>query len=172
MPLGPGRAGRGVVGSPVAKAAVIAKPGPSPVAKAAVIESAPVTITGITAATSVTVTGGEFSVGCMGTYGTAASTITNGQTICARHTSSATGATAVNTVVTIGGVSDTFSSTTLADPDTTPAAFSFTDIEDVERSAVQTSNAITQDLEKQLRQILGIDHDRVLHRAPRHGEAR
>jgi hypothetical protein len=37
MPLGPGRAGRGVVGSPVAKAAVIAKPGPSPVAKAAVI---------------------------------------------------------------------------------------------------------------------------------------
>ena len=37
MPLGPGRAGRGVVGAPVAKAAVIAKPGPSPVAKAAVI---------------------------------------------------------------------------------------------------------------------------------------
>lgn len=113
------------------------------VAKAAVIESAPVTITGITAATSVTVTGGEFSVGCTGTYGAAAATITNGQTICARHTSSATGATAVNTAVTIGGVSDTFSSTTLADPDTTPAAFSFTDIEDVERSAVQSSNAIT-----------------------------
>jgi hypothetical protein len=37
MPLGPGRAGRGVVGAPVAKAAVVAKPGPSPVAKAAVI---------------------------------------------------------------------------------------------------------------------------------------
>ena len=104
------------------------------VAKAAVIESAPVTITGITAATSVTVTGGEFSVGCTGTYGAAASTITNGQTICARHTSSATGATAVNTAVTIGGVSDTFSSTTLADPDTTPAAFSFTDVENADRA--------------------------------------
>ena len=38
MPLGPGRAGRGVIGAPVAKAAVVTaavKPGPSPVAKAA-----------------------------------------------------------------------------------------------------------------------------------------
>ena len=40
MPLGPGRAGRGVIGAPVAKAAVVTKavtPGPSPVAKAAVV---------------------------------------------------------------------------------------------------------------------------------------
>ena len=37
------------------------------VAKSAVIESAPVTITGLTGAASVTVTGGEFSVGCTGT---------------------------------------------------------------------------------------------------------
>lgn len=35
----PGRAGRGVIGAPVAKAAVIASPGPSPVAKAAVVAS-------------------------------------------------------------------------------------------------------------------------------------
>ena len=42
MPLGPGRAGRGVIGAPVAKAAVTAavKPGPSPVAKAAVVGAA------------------------------------------------------------------------------------------------------------------------------------
>ncbi len=93
------------------------------VAKSTVIESAPVTITGITAATSVTVTGGEFSIGCTGTYGAAASTLTSGQTICARHTSSAAGGTAVNTTVTIGGVTDTFTSTTLADADTTPNAF-------------------------------------------------
>jgi hypothetical protein len=43
MPLGPGRAGRGVIGAPVAKAAVVTaavKPGPSPVAKAAVVGAA------------------------------------------------------------------------------------------------------------------------------------
>jgi hypothetical protein len=40
MPLGPGRRGVGVIGSPVAKAAVVGAavgPGPSPVAKAAVV---------------------------------------------------------------------------------------------------------------------------------------
>ena len=40
MPLGPGRRGVGVIGAPVAKAAVVTaavKPGPSPVAKAAVV---------------------------------------------------------------------------------------------------------------------------------------
>ena len=43
MPLGPGRAGRGVIGGPVAKTAVVAaavSPGPSPVAKAAVVGAA------------------------------------------------------------------------------------------------------------------------------------
>lgn len=43
MPLGPGRAGRGVIGGPVAKVAVVgavAGPGPSPIAKAAVVGAA------------------------------------------------------------------------------------------------------------------------------------
>ena len=43
MPLGPGRAGVGVIGAPVAKVAVVgaaAGPGPSPVAKAAVVGAA------------------------------------------------------------------------------------------------------------------------------------
>ena len=43
MPLGPRRAGRGVIGGPVAKAAVVGAavgPGPSPVAKAAVVGAA------------------------------------------------------------------------------------------------------------------------------------
>src|SRR3974390_2296846 len=44
MPLGPGRAGRGVIGAPVAKAAVVthavASPGPAPLAKAAVVTHA------------------------------------------------------------------------------------------------------------------------------------
>ena len=43
MPLGPGRRGVGVIGGPVAKAAVVGAavgPGPSPVAKAAVVGAA------------------------------------------------------------------------------------------------------------------------------------
>ena len=43
MPLGPGRAGPGVIGAPVAKVAVVGAavgPGPSPVAKAAVVGAA------------------------------------------------------------------------------------------------------------------------------------
>ena len=43
MPLGPGRRGVGVIGGPVAKAAVVGAavgPGPSPIAKAAVIGAA------------------------------------------------------------------------------------------------------------------------------------
>ena len=43
MPLGPGRRGVGVIGAPVAKAAVVGaavSPGPSPVAKAAVVGAA------------------------------------------------------------------------------------------------------------------------------------
>jgi hypothetical protein len=43
MPLGPGRAGVGVIGAPVAKTAVVAAavtPGPSPVAKTAVVAAA------------------------------------------------------------------------------------------------------------------------------------
>ena len=43
MPLGPGRAGVGVIGAPVAKAAVVgaaSRPRPVPVAKAAVVGAA------------------------------------------------------------------------------------------------------------------------------------
>jgi uncharacterized delta-60 repeat protein len=112
------------------------------VARSTVIDSTAVTITGINAASAVSVAGGEYSVGCTGTYTSAAGTIGNGQTLCARHTSAATGATATNTVVTVGGVSDTFTSTTAAD-DTTPDAFAFTDVTGVAAGAAVVSNTVT-----------------------------
>jgi uncharacterized delta-60 repeat protein len=84
------------------------------VALSSQIVSAPVTITGITAAAAVSISGGEYSVGCGATFTSAAGTINNGQTICVRHTSSASNSTAVSTTLTMGGVSDTFTSTTLA----------------------------------------------------------
>lgn len=83
------------------------------VATATEITSDPVTITGIDAAAAITVTGGTYSING-GAFTSSAGTVVNGDTVRARHTSSASASTATNTVVTIGGVSDTFTSTTAA----------------------------------------------------------
>ena len=72
-----------------------------------------ITVAGITAAASITITGGEYQIGA-GSFTSASGTVTNGQTVTVRHTSSASNSTATNTVLTIGGVSDTFTSTTVA----------------------------------------------------------
>ncbi len=82
------------------------------VAVSSVITSATVTITGITSPAVVTVTGGSYSVGCTSVFTTIGTVINNNQTVCVRHTSSASASTATNTVLTVGGVSDTFTSTT------------------------------------------------------------
>ena len=78
------------------------------------ITSAPVTITGLGAPATVTVAGGTYSVGCSGPFGSAPGTIADGQAVCVRHNSSATPGGTVNTVLTVGAVSDTFTSTTAA----------------------------------------------------------
>jgi predicted RecB family endonuclease len=84
------------------------------VAPGTLVTSAAVTITGIDAPASVTVSGGEYSIGCSGDFTAAAGTIGDGQGICVRHTSAATSATTVATVLTIGGVQGRFESTTRA----------------------------------------------------------
>jgi hypothetical protein len=113
------------------------------VAVSSVITSAPVVVSGIDAPATVTVTGGTYTVsaGCAGAYTSAAGTVSNGESICVRHTSSATNGATVNTTLTVGGVSDTFSSTTVAavPPDTTPDAFGFVDRTGVGLSTVITS---------------------------------
>ena len=111
-------------------------------ALATVRTSNAITVAGINSPAAISVTGGTYSIGCTTTFTSVASTIANGQTVCVRHTSSASFGTATNTVLTIGGVSDTFTSTTVA-ADTTPTAFTFTDVTNVAPGAVQTSNAIT-----------------------------
>ncbi|MBN8280094.1 MAG: hypothetical protein J0M16_05770, partial [Gammaproteobacteria bacterium] len=115
------------------------------VALSATITSAPVTISGIDSPATVTVAGGTFAVGCAGPYGSASATVTSGQTICVRHTSAATNSTAVTTTLTVGGVADGFTSTTLAalPPDTTPDAFAFTDQTGVLVSTVTVSAPVT-----------------------------
>lgn len=82
------------------------------VERSSTITSAPITVTGITAAAVITVTGGEYDINGSGTFTSDPGTVNNGDTVRARHTSSASYSTATNTVVTIGGVSDTFTSTT------------------------------------------------------------
>lgn len=87
----------------------------SGVALSSMITSDPVTITGIDAASAITVTGGTYSING-GAFTSDPGTVESGDEVRARHTSSASYSTATNTVVTIGGVSDTFRSLTLADP--------------------------------------------------------
>lgn len=111
-------------------------------------ESAEITVSGINAASAISVTGGEYQING-GAWTSTAGTVTNNQTVKVRHTSSASDSSTTNTVLTIGGVSDTFTTTT-ATPDTTPDAFSFVDQTNVALQTLTESAAIT---------VAGIDAD-------------
>jgi len=75
------------------------------------------TVSGINGAAAISVTGGEYSVGCTTpAFTTAAGTVASGQTVCVRHTTSAQYSTSVTTTLTIGGVAASFSSTTASAP--------------------------------------------------------
>ena len=91
------------------------------------ITSDPVTINGIDTATPISVSNGTYSVGCTGPYVSAPNTpmVSNGNTVCVRHTSAEAPSTPTDTVLTVGGVSDTFTSTT-ANAATTPVSLSTT----------------------------------------------
>lgn len=74
-----------------------------------------ITVSGLTTGVSVavSVSGGQYSKNGGG-YTSSAGTAQNGDTFAVQHTSSGSHSTAVNTTLTIGGVSDTFTSTTAA----------------------------------------------------------
>jgi hypothetical protein len=80
-----------------------------------VIESNAITVAGIDGPATMTITGGAYSING-GVYATASTTVVAGDNVKVRGTSSGSYSTAVNVVLTIGGVSDTFTITTLADP--------------------------------------------------------
>ena len=114
------------------------------VALSTVIVSEPQTIAGITAAADVSISGnsGEWSKDG-GAYTTAAGTITNGQVLRVRQTSSANNSTSTTTTVTVGGYSTPFVVTTLAASlDTTPDPFGWQSQVDVARSTATTSESI------------------------------
>jgi secreted trypsin-like serine protease len=76
------------------------------------VTSAAVTPTGYNAATAITVSNGQYSIGCSGSFTSVSGTLSPGQSLCLRHTAAGAPATTVTTTVSVGGVSATFSSTT------------------------------------------------------------
>ncbi|MDD5395033.1 MAG: cellulase family glycosylhydrolase [Thiothrix sp.] len=108
------------------------------------VDSAPITVTGIDAATDISISAGSlYSINGTAFTSTAGTkTVKKGDTVVVRHTSSASYSASVTTTLTIGGVKGTFKSTTAA-KDTTPVAFSFTALAGVAPSTVVESNTIT-----------------------------
>jgi hypothetical protein len=76
-----------------------------------------ITVGGLAANAPISVTGGEYRIG-VGSFTSALGTVTNGNTVAVRQTSSPSFATTTNTVLTIGTVSDTYSVTTKNAPPT------------------------------------------------------
>src|SRR5690606_18977031 len=74
------------------------------VATSATITSAAITVAGINAPATITVSGGTYDINSSGSFTSSSGTVNNGDTVRARHTSSGSNSTATNTVVTIGGV--------------------------------------------------------------------
>ena len=111
------------------------------VALSSVVTSNEIAVSGINAPSAISVTGGKYSLNG-GAYVTTTGTVKTGDKVKVQHTSSTNYAAKVDTVLTIGGVVDTFSSTTAA-KDTTPDAFTFTDQTGVALSSTVTSNEIT-----------------------------
>lgn len=70
-----------------------------------------ITVAGINSSAAISITGGTYSKNG-GAYTATSGTVVNGDTINVRNTSSGTASTAVNTVLTISSVSDTFTTTT------------------------------------------------------------
>jgi hypothetical protein len=84
----------------------------SPVQRSTLVTSSTITVSGINTAAPISVVGGEYSIGCGSSFTSGAGNISNGQAVCVRHQSAATGGATVTTSLTIGGVTGTFSSTT------------------------------------------------------------
>jgi len=85
------------------------------VARNTPVTSNTVTITGIEVPAAISITIGSYSVGCTDTFTSAPGTITDGQTVCIQQTSSQSFSTTRVSTLTVGGVSGTFSTTTLAE---------------------------------------------------------
>jgi VWFA-related protein len=91
-------------------------PNKTGVDRGAVVTSNPVTILGIDAPAQISVTGGSYSKGCGNTFTATAGTISKNDTVCVQHTASTKYDSSQATLLSVGGVSATFTSITAAAP--------------------------------------------------------
>lgn len=112
----------------------------------ALVESEVVSISGINAATAIGVQSGEFRING-GDYRSEAASVQSGDTVQLRHTASLMFNASVSTLLTVGEVATSFTSTTRAQQppptDTTPDAFQFLPQNDAAAGALVVSNRIT-----------------------------
>ena len=144
---------------------------------ATVRSSNPVTISGLGGAVSVpvTVTGGELRKNSGG-WSISPTTAVNGDTFEVRHSASSSYSTAVNTTLNVGGVTDTFTSTTEVDPGSVvvpfprPSRLRFTatleDGEDADADSFRFSRACSKDPAEQLQVELDFYHFAIARWAP------
>jgi hypothetical protein len=115
----------------------------SGVAPGTTVTSNTISITGNVNPAAIVVSGAPgsaYSVGCTGVFTAVAGTIASNQTVCVRHTSAAGFGANATTVLTIGGVSGAFTSTTEAQ-DTSPDHFAFPSLV-ADPDALATSAAV------------------------------
>ena len=140
------------------------------VALSTTITSAAITVAGINSPADITVTGGTYSVNG-GAFTTAAGTVNNGDTVQARHTSSAAVLTVTNTVVTIGGVADTFTSTTTASVNAAGWFYDFDANRDRRRKRQRELDDAEEEAEK-LQNKIDREIAQLLHKQERKDEKR
>jgi hypothetical protein len=104
------------------------------------VSSAAINVSGINQSTTINITGGTYSI-AGGAFTNATGTVASGQSVVVKVTSSTATNTAVESVLTIGGVAGNFKVTTK--PDVTPDPFTFPAATGVVPKSVSTSSAIT-----------------------------
>ncbi|MCC7253067.1 hypothetical protein [Hyphomicrobium sp.] len=101
-----------------------------------------IAISGINTSAPVFVTGSGAEISINGGAWGSSGTISNGETLQVRLTSSLTPGAEMTATVNVGGVSDIWSITTVG-PDTTPSAFVFLDLTDQDLNSLVESETIT-----------------------------
>ncbi len=91
-------------------------PNQTGVAPSGVVTSNAVAISGIDDRAQISVSGGEYSIGCSGTFTAGIGAISNGETVCVRLTASSAFGTATTATLEVGDVSGVFTVTTRAAP--------------------------------------------------------
>jgi hypothetical protein len=84
------------------------------VAATTTLTSSTAAILGLTAPAAISIENGFYSIGCSGLFTAVSGTISNGQTVCVQHLSSALAGGVTTTTLKVGAVSANFVSTTLS----------------------------------------------------------